>query len=93
MYTTSRYASMETRKKASLIAKESKEPYIARGKKTIDSLAKQARKCGESRLNILEERKGKAAIIAVIEIDEMGKWSWAGERPLEGTDSDARKKK
>jgi hypothetical protein len=82
---------METRRKASLIAKESKEPYIARGKKTIDSLAADARRCGESRLNIIEERKGKAATIAVIEVNEMGGWAWAGEKPIIGSDAGKRK--
>ncbi len=84
MFTTSRYSSEETRRKAGLIAKESKEPYIARGKKTIDSLVEEARRRGESMLNIIEERKGEAAIISMIRIDEMGRWAWAGERPLQG---------
>jgi rRNA maturation protein Rpf1 len=84
MFTTSRYSSEGTRKVAGRIAKENGEPYVARGKKTIDSLVEEARRCGESTLNIIEERKGEAAIISTIRIDEMGKWAWAGEKPLQG---------
>ena len=77
MFTTSRYSSEETRRRAGLIAKENKEPYLARGKKTIDSLVEEARRRGESVLNIIEERKGEAAIVSTIKIDEMGRWAWA----------------
>jgi len=84
VFTTSRYSSEKTRREASLIAKGSGEPYVARGKKTIDTLVEEARRRGESVLNIIEERKGKASVISMIKIDEMGRWAWAGERPLQG---------
>jgi hypothetical protein len=82
MYTTSRYSSKKTRKLAGCEAKTRDERYIARGKKTIDSLAQEARRMGEETLHIIEERKGEAALVATIMIDAAGKWRWAGEEPF-----------
>jgi rRNA maturation protein Rpf1 len=67
-----------------MMAEGSGDEYAARGKKTIDSLAKDARRNGDTRIQIVEERDGEAAIIATIDIDEMGGWAWAGEAPLKG---------
>jgi rRNA maturation protein Rpf1 len=89
--TTSRYASMETRRLAKTIAKTSGEPYVARGKKTIDALADAARRDGEAEVRIVEERKGKAALIAAMRVDETGKWSWGKETLLPGPGSEGRK--
>jgi len=72
MYTTSRYASEETRRKARKLASGAGEPYIARGKHTIDQLADIARRRGQHRISILQDRSG----IAVIEVGETGSWRW-----------------
>jgi len=76
MLTTSRYASTETRRLAKKIAEEKNEPFFARGKKTIAQLAALARRIGEGRISVIEERQGKAALIAELTVDEKGKWKW-----------------
>ena len=84
MITTSRYASAGTRRLARSMAEESGERYVARGKKTIESLAQEARRQGDSEIKVIEERAGKAAVVATLSVDEIGKWRWAGERPAAG---------
>ncbi len=76
MFTTSRYAGPETRRKARELAKEAGEPFAARGKRTVAQLAALARKKGEERVSILEERGEKPGKIAVIRVSETGKWEW-----------------
>lgn len=66
MYTTSRYASIETRKKASSLGY-----YVARGKKTIAALAFFARKKGFSKIIIIKENS-----ISTIFVDELGEWKY-----------------
>jgi rRNA maturation protein Rpf1 len=68
------------------MAQKNKEVYVARGKKTIDELAQLARKNGEAGITIIEEQKNKAAHIAVIQVDELGRWTWKGERLLNSTE-------
>ncbi len=90
MFTTSRYASRETRSLARKLAAEAGERYFARGKKTVSALADFARKAGEERVTIVEESSGKPARIAVLLVRELGDWSWGEERLLnssEKTDS------
>ncbi|MFH0736979.1 MAG: hypothetical protein V1827_00285 [Candidatus Micrarchaeota archaeon] len=82
MFTTSRYASRSTRSLARSMAEANGEKYIARGKKTIDDLASYARRMGEDRMTIIEEKGGVASRIVVIDIDPGGKWSWGEERLL-----------
>jgi rRNA maturation protein Rpf1 len=60
------------------MAKESGEPYISRGKKTIQMLAEEARRIGQDCLRIVEEKAKKPAHVAIIRIDEAGKWRWEG---------------
>jgi len=79
MYTTSRYASGETRKFARRLATRNREAYVARGKKTIAELAALARKTGEGSVVVVEERGGKPAVLSTIRVDELGGWKWAGE--------------
>jgi rRNA maturation protein Rpf1 len=76
MFTTSRYAGRETRRGAQKMAAEAGEPYVARGKRTIADIAALARKTGESRVSVVEERGGKPGSVAVIIVSETGKWSW-----------------
>lgn len=59
MFTTSRYSSPDTRMLAKRMAAASGERYTARGKKTIDSLAREARRLGETGIAIIEERGGR----------------------------------
>lgn len=82
MYTTSRYASKDTRALAAAMAGGCGERYVARGKKTIEGLARDARKSGDATVSIIEERKGAAACIAVIAVDELGRWRFKEERLL-----------
>lgn len=79
MFTTSRYASRETRRFASTMAEEKGERYAARGKRTIADLAADARKRGEAEITVVEERGGKPAVLSRISVDELGRWKWAGE--------------
>ena len=82
IYTTSRYASPETRKFAKSLA-EGGSAYLARGKKTIEQLAQIARRRGGQCIFIIEEKAGKPAKIAEIRVLETGDWNWAGERACE----------
>lgn len=76
MFTTSRYSSTKTRELAKKLASESKEIYVARGKKTIDQLVQLARKKGDEKITVLEEQENKPTTSAVILIDELGRWKW-----------------
>lgn len=82
MFTTSRYASQETRGFARKTATRRGEPFFARGKKTITELAAVARRLGEKNIFIVEERDGKPAEIVKIAISETGLWRWAGESEI-----------
>lgn len=82
MMTTSRYASPQTRSMARKMAADSGEAFMARGKRTVEQLVASARRKGEGRITIIEEREGRPAVMAVIAIDEMGKWRWAGEKAI-----------
>jgi rRNA maturation protein Rpf1 len=93
MFTTSRYASSETRGLAKRIAQSRGERYAARGKKTIACLAAEARRLGEAGISVIEERAGRAAIVALIEVDERGGWRWAGEKPFNPSEIDNRKER
>ena len=75
--TTSRYASLATRKSARELANAVKADYVARGKKTIQQLVEYAWKKGNDKLLVIEEKKDKAAIASAIAIDHWGKWCWA----------------
>jgi rRNA maturation protein Rpf1 len=88
MITTSRYASPATRQFAKSMAREAGERYVARGKKTIAQLADEARRSGDDSISVLEERGGKAALIALITVDEKGRWAWAEERLLNTTEKE-----
>jgi rRNA maturation protein Rpf1 len=91
MITTSRYASAETRGLAKALAESCKERYVARGKKTIAHLADEARRLGESAISVIEERGGKAAVIAVITVDERGRWQWSEEKPFNPLEKDIKR--
>ncbi len=84
MITTSRYASSETRGMARRMAADSGDVSVARGKRTVEQLVSLARRKGEDRITIIEERDGKPSIAADIAIDEMGRWRWAGEKAIKG---------
>lgn len=77
MFTTSRYAGPETRRTARKLALEAGEPFVARGKRTIAQLVALARRSGEERISIVEERRGKPGGTAVIRVSASGKWEWA----------------
>ena len=79
MFTTSRYASRETRLLARRMAEEGRERYVARGKHTIASLAALCRKAGDAKLCVVEEKGGKPRTVATIRIKETGEWEWASE--------------
>lgn len=79
MFTTSRYATVATRRLAKSMAADAGQVYIARGKKTIDELALEARRLGDGTLAVVEEHKGAASVIARISIGPDGSWAWSGE--------------
>jgi rRNA maturation protein Rpf1 len=82
MFTTSRYASVETKKLARRLAEEKNGLFLSRGKKTIEELVEFARKRGEELIAIIEEEGGKPAKISRISVSETGKWSWSGEERI-----------
>ena len=89
MITTSRYASLKTRTLAKSMADENGEIYVARGKKTIDALAAYARRVGEGRITLIEEKGGIAHTLALIDVDARGGWSWTEERLLKIAEKDS----
>ncbi|MGV8084905.1 MAG: hypothetical protein ACP5N9_01490 [Candidatus Bilamarchaeum sp.] len=76
MITTSRYASKETKDEAKKIAQKRAEKYIARGKKTIEKIVESARRSGEHKVLILEEKNNKPLKLSILQIDELGRWKW-----------------
>jgi rRNA maturation protein Rpf1 len=82
LITTSRYASEETREYARRLAKESEERFVSRGKHTIDGLAGLARREGEERILIVEERDKRPSVLVTVLVDERGGWRWAEEKPI-----------
>lgn len=74
MFTTSRYASEETRLLARKMAGEKGEMFFARGKKTIAQLVAMARRLGEKEITIVEDSKPPS--LAVIAVSETGAWAW-----------------
>jgi rRNA maturation protein Rpf1 len=82
MFTTSRYASVETRKLARKLAGEKEEIFLARGKKTVEELVDFARKKGEAVISIVEENGGKPAKVCRIIVSETGRWAWSAEERL-----------
>lgn len=81
MFTTSRYASKETRTLGRKMAGEKGERFLARGKKTVAQLVSAARRLGEKRIFVVEEKDGKPAGVAAIEVSETGGWKWATDGP------------
>jgi rRNA maturation protein Rpf1 len=80
MFTTSRYASVETKKLARTLAKENDELFLSRGKRTIEELVEFARKRGEAQISVVED--GNPAKVCRITVSETGKWKWSGEEKL-----------
>lgn len=68
------------------MARREGQRYVARGKKTIAHLAGEARKSGEERIGVIEERGGRMAVLCIIRIDERGRWAWEEERLLNSTE-------
>lgn len=89
MITTSRYASLLSRNFAKHIAFLLDKRYIARGKKTIDTLVSLSRKIGEDRIIVVKETEGVPTYFEFITLDETRKWSWLQER-VEINDSDGK---
>jgi rRNA maturation protein Rpf1 len=85
MITTSRYASEDTRRMARKMAAGSGEPFVARGKRTVEQLVSLARRKGEDRITLIEEHEGRPAVTSVIAIDEMGRWRWSGEKAIKAS--------
>jgi len=83
MFTTSRYASADTRKLAKKMAKENSEQYISRGKRTIAGLAQLARREGEENIHMIEEEDDKPALLVTISVKETGEWKWTGEEHID----------
>jgi rRNA maturation protein Rpf1 len=82
LLTTSRYASQATRKAARALAASSGARFLARGKKTVASLASFARRNGHALVGIVEERGGKPAFISTMEVLAGGGWRWSGKKEV-----------
>lgn len=82
MFTTSRYASADTRRVALKLARENDGLFVSRGKRTIAGLADMARKKGEESISIIEEENGIPCRISSIRVSELGNWEWTGEKKL-----------
>jgi len=83
LWTTSRYASPETKKKAQSLAGRAGSRYLARGKKTMDDIAGFARRSGFGLIMLLEESDGHPSLIRSIGISPDGRWRWAGVLKVE----------
>jgi len=73
---------LETRKLCKVLAQNSGSAFVARGKKTVAQLVAFARRKGEQRIMVVEEKSGKPCRIAVIEVLETGAWKWGNEEGL-----------
>ena len=82
MFTTSRYASIETRKLAKKQSAVDGERYKSRGKKTVQELVLLARRLGEERICIIGEKGKKPASISSLEVLAHGGWKWKEKRAL-----------
>ncbi len=79
MFTTSRYASLKLRSLALLFSGLFSSNYVSRGKKTIDSMVESARRAGDERLFVLNE-KDESQFIGAISINELGEWNWIADK-------------
>jgi len=79
MFTTSRYASAETRRMAMALARDQGSVYVARGKRTVVQLASLARRLGEDIIHVIEEKAGKPHLLATISVSANGAWKWEGK--------------
>lgn len=78
MITTSRYASILTRKLAVALSRVLDRRYLSRGKKTIHDLVLLSRKKGWQHILVIKERGKKPVAIDIINITWDLKWEWAG---------------
>lgn len=76
MITTCRYAHPSSRGLAAVLAFAFRQPYVPRSKKTIETLVRHARRQGDNRILIIEEENGRVSHLAVIRVDELGRWAW-----------------
>jgi len=74
LITTSRYTEKDIRDLAKAIAVVFSGEYVARGKKTIDSLVNESRKKGHARICVVMPEQ-----IVFIKVNELGQWSWVEE--------------
>lgn len=83
MWTTTRYASKDTRDKAESLAHLTKSKYFARGKRTIAQLVDFARQMGFERIRIVGESSGKPSWIKFLEVLPAGNWQWLETKELD----------
>ena len=76
MWTTSRYAPKAIRVLALALSNAFSGNYVSRGKKKLDELVEEARKNGEERIFLLDNKR----TIGIINVDEIGKWDWLAEQ-------------
>ena len=79
MWTTSRYASKGAREVAIQLSRRFSSPYVSRGKKNIHIIVELARKIGEERVFIVNEKNDKRSI-DFIAVNELGEWSWLKDK-------------
>ena len=76
MITTSRYCSQPVKDLARNYSVLLNINYLSRGKKTIEQLARQARRAGAERLIIVKEEHGKPRALDIISVNELSEWKW-----------------
>ncbi|MFH1393455.1 MAG: hypothetical protein ABII71_02465 [Candidatus Micrarchaeota archaeon] len=82
MYTTSRYASLETRRLARRLSGDNGEIYLSRGKKTVRDLVLLARRRGEESISIIGEKGKIPSTLSRLEVLGTGGWKWKGKKEL-----------
>ena len=81
MFTTSRYASENSKLLAQILSKNFNSFYVSRGKKSISQLSFLARNVGETRIVLIKENKDHMPVfLEIISIDELGKWEYIEEK-------------
>ncbi len=83
MYTTSRYASLQTRDAARRMAAKAGERYLGRGKKTVRELVELARRKGYEAICIIGEKGKRPSTATWLDVLEQGGWRWKERKELE----------
>ena len=84
MWSTCRYASLQTRETAEKLARSTGSRYVARGKKTILQLAFLARKSGSHAVNLVFQQGGCPYWVMRLDIQPSGAYRWGKKIRIDG---------